>query len=79
MVYTEKEDDDDELSIEFVSNIDYANHIKAAKMAARAFSKPGKHNFKILKPIPEDDYKVSHVMFKSIFERCRQDLRLMSI
>ena len=56
------------------SDIDYHNHIRVAKNAARQFAKARRHGLTILKPIQEGENHVSHYSYKCIFRRCRQDL-----
>ena len=41
------------------SDIDYAAHLEEAKNAARAFARPGGHDYNMLRPIPEEENFVS--------------------
>jgi hypothetical protein len=37
------------------SNIDYKRHLQEAKYIAQLFTLSGRHHYKILKPVPEEE------------------------
>ena len=61
--------------METFSDIDYDLHVRQSKEAAAMFKKlASKHDFRILKPISENENLVCHFYHKCLFQRCRQDL-----
>ena len=61
------------------SDVDYHGHLKIAYNIARQFAEDKRHKSTFLRPVPEENNRVSYIAHKFVFQRCHEDLQDLSI